>query len=183
MAHRISKWKLLDSEMVLDEKWYRVRKDTVEVRPGKVVDDYYVGLFNNIVLIAAVTDDGQLPMVRQYKHGAGEVLLEVPAGYMDDGESPLAAAKRELQEETGFTAKKWQKLGCFYTNSAKSRGNMVNLFLATDAVKTHEQRLDENEDIEIVMKPFEEAVRMARRGDLKGSDTVLTLLLAEGELS
>jgi len=88
----IEKWKLLDSELVLDDKWYRVRKDTVEIKPGKVVDDYYLGIFNDIVLIVALTADQQIPLVRQYKHGAGEILTELPAGYMDDGEEPLAAA-------------------------------------------------------------------------------------------
>lgn len=179
----IEKWKLLDSELVLNEKWYRVRKDTVEIKLGKVIDDYYLGIFNDIVLIVALTADQQIPLVRQYKHGAGEILTELPAGYMDDGEEPLAAAQRELREETGFTAPTWHKLGVFFKNSAKTKGDNVHLFLALAAKETTNQELDENENIEVIMTPFEEAVSMAWSGNIKGSDSALALLLAERKLS
>ena len=149
----IEKWKLISSEFVLDEKWYQVRKDMVEIKPGKIVDDYYLGIFNDIVLIVALTADQQIPLVRQYRHGAGEVLTELPAGYMEDKEDdPLTAAQRELQEETGFIAPTWHKLGVFFKNSAKTRGDNVHLFLALDAKKTTDQKLDENENIEVIMR-------------------------------
>lgn len=176
------KWKLLHSEFVLNEPWYRVRKDTIEVHPGHVLDDYYLGIFNDIVLVVAVTADKCIPLVRQYKHGAGEILLELPAGYMEQSEDPLTAAKRELREETGFTAATWRKLGVFFKNPAKARGDNVHLFLALGAKKTSDQQLDENEEIEVVMTPFAEAVSLAWSGKLHASDTVLALLLAEKEL-
>ncbi len=176
------KWKLLHSEFVLNERWYRVRKDTVEVRPGHIVDDYYLGVFNDIVLVVAVTADKHIPLVRQYKHGAGEIVLELPAGYMENGEDPLTAAKRELREETGFTAATWHTLGVFFKNSAKTSGDNIHLFLALDARKTDQQHLDENEEIEVVMTPFAEAVSLAWSGKLQAGDTVLALLLAEKEL-
>jgi len=175
----IKKWKVLDSDLVLNEKWYRVRRDTVEIEPGKIIDDYYLGLFNDVALVVALTANQHLPLVRQYKHGAGEILLELPAGYIDGGEQPLAAAKRELREETGFTAPTWQKLGTFYKNSAKARGDNVHLFLALNAEKTTDQQLDENENIEIVVTPFAKAVAMAGWGQIEGSDSALGLLLAE----
>ncbi len=178
-SKEIKPWKLINSEMVLDEKWYRVRKDTVEVRPDRIIDDYYIGLFNDIVLILALTPDNNVPLVRQYKHRAGEILLELPAGYMDPGEEPLHAAQRELQEETGFTAKDWQYFGCFISNSAKSKGNNVHIFLARNAVQTHSQNLDPNEDIEIVTIPFQDAIKKALNHEIKGSDSVLALLLTE----
>lgn len=179
---KINKWKVLDSKLVLDEKWFKVRQEKVEIKPGKVVDDYFLGIFNDIVMVVALTTDGKIPLVKQYKHGAGEVLLELPAGYIEDDEEPLAAAKRELAEETGFTAPTWHQLGFFYKNSAKARGNNINLFLAVNASKTSQQNLDENENIAVIIKPFEKAVSLARTGELKGSDTVLALLLAQQKL-
>ncbi len=110
-------------------------------------------------------------------------MIELPAGYMDDGEKPLAAAQRELREETGFTAESWHKLGVFYKNSAKTRGDNVHLFLALDAKKTVEQDLDENENIEVIVKPFKEIFEMARQGEIKGSDSALAIMLAERKLS
>lgn len=178
----INRWKLIDSELVLNEKWYRVRKDTVEIKPGKIVDDYYLGLFNDIVLIVALTADQQIPLVRQYKHGAGEIITELPAGYIDDGEKPLAAAQRELREETGFTASSWHELGVFYKNSAKTKGDNVHLFLALEAKRTTNQELDENENIEVIIKSFKEAVEMVWEGKAKGSDSALAILLAEKKL-
>lgn len=178
----ITPWKLLKSEWILQNKWYKVRKDTVEVRPGKIVDDYYVGVLEDYVMIVAITEDKIVPLVRQYKHGAGDVVTELPAGAIDDGEDPLAAAKRELREETGYTADSWEQLGYFYKSSAKSRGGNAYIFLAKNAKKTSGQDLDDTEDIEVIEKLFQEALAMAKSGELQGIDTVLALLLAEEKL-
>lgn len=178
----IEKWKILNSEIVLNEKWYQVRKDTIEIRPDRIVDDYYLGIFGDIVLIVALTTNQEIPLVRQYKHGAGEVLSELPGGYMNDKEEPLVAAQRELREETGFTAPTWHKLGVFLKDPTKTKGNNLHLFLALDALKTNDQELDDNEKIEVLITPFGEAVAMARNGNIKASDSSLALLLAENEL-
>lgn len=176
------KWKLLHSEFVLNEKWYRVRRDTVEIKPGRIVDDYYLGVFNDIVMVVALTADRRVPLVRQYKHGAGEIILELPAGYVDNGEDPLAAAQRELSEETGFTAPTWHQLGTFLKHPSKTVGDNVHMFLALDARQTAVQRPDEHEDIEVVMMPFARAVAAAWDGTLRQDDTALALLLASHKL-
>lgn len=175
----LKKWKLLDSELVLNEKWYQVRKDTVEVKPGKIINDYYLSLSNDIVLIVALTADKKIPLVRQYKHGAGEILIELPGGYVDDNEEPLAAAQRELREETGFTATIWHSLGDFYKNSGKTKGGRTHLFLALNASRTSSQKLDDNEIIEVIMTPFKKALADAWQGNIEGEDSTLALLLAD----
>lgn len=173
----INKWKTLKSELVLNEKWYRVRKETVEVEPGKIIDDYYLGVFNDIVLIVALTEDRQIPLVRQYKHGAGDIITELPAGYIDDNEDPLSAAQRELKEETGYTSPTWHKLGHFYKNPTKTRGENLHLYLALDAQKTADQQLDENEHIEVTVTPLQRALAQAQQGSIQGSDSALALFL------
>ena len=178
----IRPWKLLKSEWALNEKWYKVRKDTVEVRPGKILDDYYVGVSNDIVMVLAITEDGIVPLVRQYKHGLSQIITELPAGYMEDGEDPLESAKRELKEETGYESDDWSKLGYFIKSAGKTVGGNIYLYLAKNAKKTSSQDLDDTEDIEIIEKPFQEVLQMAKSGELQGIDTVLALLLAEEKL-
>ncbi len=179
----IHKWKLLESEWVLQNKWYNVRKDTLEVRSGRIIDDYYLGVFPNVAIVVAVTPDNMIPLVRQYKHGAEDILTELPAGYMDEGEEPLAAAKRELQEETGYTSDEWEQLTYVLRNPSRLRGDNINIFLARNAQKTTAQALDDNEDIEVMLKPFSEALAMAKSGEIQGIDSVLGLLLAAEKLS
>ncbi len=177
----VQKWKLLKSDWALEEKWYKVRKDTVEIKPGKVID-YYVGVFEDVAMILAITPDNKVPLVLQYKHGIGDIITELPAGMIDEGEDPLEAAKRELREESGYTSDDWQVLGRFSRSPGKSRGGNVYLYFAQNAEKASEQEFDENEDIEVILKPFPEALQMAKSGELQGIDTVLALLLAESKI-
>ena len=178
----ITPWKLLKSDWVLQNKWYSIRKDKVEVRPGKILEDYYLGVWNDIVMILAITEDGIVPFVRQYKHGISKIITELPAGYMEDGEDPLEAAKRELLEETGYESDDWSKLGYFIKSAGKTVGGNIYLYLAKNAKKTSDQHLDDTEDIEVIEKSFQEALSMAKSGELQGIDTVLALLLAEEKL-
>jgi len=176
--NHISKWRVIKSEMVFERRWYRVRQETVEIEPGKIIDDYFLGVFNNIVLVIALTEDGRVPLVRQYKHGAGEILYELPAGYIDDNESPLAAAKRELREETGFSAKEWKKLGFFYSNSTKESGNGLYIFRAKNAIKLDKQTLDGNEKIQVRLFEPDKLVQMARCNKIRVAGSALAVLLA-----
>ena len=154
----------------------------VEVRPGKILDEYYLGVWNDIVMILAITPSGIVPLVRQYKHGISQIIIELPAGYMEDGEDPLEAAKRELKEETGYESDNWSKLGYFIKSAGKTVGGNIHLYLAKNAKKTSDQHLDDTEDIEIIEKPFREALAMAKSGELHVIDTVLALLLAEEKI-
>lgn len=178
----IKKWKLLSSKWVLQNKWYNVRQDTLEVRPGRVIDDYFVGVFPDIVMILALTDNGLVPLVRQYKHGMQDIITELPAGYIDKDEDPLDSAKRELREETGYESNDWTKLGYFVKSAGNAMGGNIYIYLAKSAKKTSSQDFDDNEDIEVIEKPFAEALAIAKSGELKGIDTVLGILLAEGKV-
>lgn len=121
----LHKWKLLKSEWALNEKWYKVRRDTVEIKPGKIIDDYYISILPEVVMIIGVTPDGKVPLIKQYKHGVGDIIIELPAGLIDEGEDPLLAAKREFQEEAGYTSTQWESLGYFSTSSQKPQASQA----------------------------------------------------------
>lgn len=107
-----------------------VAVESVQLPDGRTIPDYYVVRFPDYVLVYAELDDGSVPMLMQYKHGVRRVCLAFPGGAVEQGESPLVAARRELLEETGWEAEGWHGLGSFVTN-ANQGCNVVHLFRAT----------------------------------------------------
>ncbi len=107
-----------------------VAVEVVELPDGRTISDYYVVRLPDYVLVYAVMADGTVPMLRQYKHGPRRVCLTFPGGAIDDGETPVDAARRELLEETGCAANNWERLGTFVSN-ANQGCNTVHLFRAT----------------------------------------------------
>ena len=106
----------------------------------------------------------------------GKILLELPAGNFDAGEVPLAVAKRELAEETGYVSEEWRAIATFYNNPVK-QNNQIHLFLATAAVQRHQQKLDATEDIEIVLKPKSTISDLIASGEICVAGTITALLL------
>lgn len=170
-------WRILDSEKVFDHRWYTVRQDRVELPDGRIIDDYFVSVRPDVVLILALTEDEQVPLVRQYKHGVQKVLLELPGGFIDAGETPLEAAKRELAEETGFAAEEFQLLGQVHDNPTKDTTTDY-LFLATQALEKYEQSLDQYENISVELVPLQELPSLIVRGEICVGNSVSTIFLA-----
>ncbi|MGE7775344.1 NUDIX hydrolase [Chitinophaga sp. NPDC101104] len=142
-------WKLLRSEYLFREPWLTVRRDTCETPSGVLVPEYYVLEYPDWVNAMAVTDDGNVILVRQYRHPVGKVLLEIPGGVMDpeDG-SPEIAMRRELLEETGYVFDEMHFLGTTSPNPS-THTNRVFMYLATGGKKIQEQQLDFNEEIDV----------------------------------
>jgi len=98
------KWKILSSEYLFNDLWFKVRKDICETQQGKIIDPYYVYEFPEWATAFALTEDNKVIMVRQYRHPVGEVILELPGGCVDDTDKDFQTAiARELLEETGYT--------------------------------------------------------------------------------
>jgi 8-oxo-dGTP pyrophosphatase MutT (NUDIX family) len=117
------------------------------------------------VNVIALTADDRVVLVRQYRAGSDSICLEIPGGMVDDGESPLEAAVRELEEETGYTAKTWKAIGSTLPNPA-IQGNRLHSFLALDAEATASQRLDTSEVIAIDVVPLADVQQMLRDGTI-----------------
>ncbi len=171
-------WKTLRTEMVVNEKWYKLRRDEVELPNGVILDDYYVSVRPDVVLTFPVTEDGQVIFVRQYKHAAGNVFIELPGGVIDDHETnPQEAARRELLEETGYTSDNMELLLEVIDNPTKDT-NKIYFYLARNAQKIADQDLDESESIEVLKVPVAEVEQMVLSGKINVSGSVALCLLA-----
>ena len=128
------------------------------------------------VAILPLDENGDVVMVRQYRNAAGRELLELPAGVIEGNEPPLDAARRELREETGFDATELVELGSFFA-SPGSMTERLHAFLAR-GLFSNPLAPDDDERITLERVPFDEAVRLARAGELNDAKTLASLLLA-----
>ena len=166
-------WTLLSSEMAFDHRWYKLRRDTVRLPDGRIVDDYFVSQRPNVAIAVPLTAESKFILVRQYKHGVQAVTLEFPAGTFES-ESPETAAARELEEETGYLASSMMGLGTCFDDSSKN-SNLVHIFLAIGCLPTGKQCLDELEEasgLEVVIMSLQEVVKALENGDIKSMSSV-----------
>ncbi|MBP0016969.1 MAG: NUDIX hydrolase [Cyanobacteria bacterium SBLK] len=173
----IEKWKILQSQFIVDNRWCRVRKDCVQLPDGEVVDDYFIHVRPDIALVLPITGDRNIVFVRQYRHGVGQILLELPAGSFDpQRENSVEAAKRELEEETGYYAEHLHKLATLYDNPVKDT-NAIHLFLAEGVIYSGKRKFDITEDIEIVLIPLEEVAERIKNREICVAGTLSALFL------
>lgn len=158
-------WKTLSRQYIFQTPWLTVRKDVVRTDKGVDIDDFYVLEYPTWVNVVAITDGEKYIIERQYRHGIGEVLYEICAGTCEEGEEPLAAARRELLEETGFGGGRWSLLGKFAPNP-NSMNNWCYSFLAENVVKQQEPQQEPTENIEVLQVDELELKRMMLDGEI-----------------
>lgn len=173
----IKAWQILRSCTVFDHHWYTLRQDTVQLPDGQILDDYFVSVRHDVVLVLAVTPDGNVPVVRQYKHGARRILCELPGGYINNGEAPEQAARRELLEETGYTAEKFELLARVYGDPTKDT-NVFYPYLARSAINVQEQSLDHTEAIEVELVPVKQLRHRVLHGEFEVAGSITAIYLA-----
>jgi len=121
-----------------------------------------------------VVNEGRVLFVEQYRPAAGRLMLELPAGTIDLGEPAIECARRELQEETGYSAETWETLGHIYPTPGYTN-EILYLFLASDITKG-EQNLDEGEDIRVRWIPLAEVEEMIDSGEINDAKTIISVL-------
>lgn len=161
----------------------KIRQDVVELPNGKILDDYFLYEEGDVAMVVPVTEKGEFVLVKQYKHASDDIMIEFPAGYVDEGEKPQEAAIRELKEETGYSGNEITPLTQLINAPTKVVSN-IYIYLALNVKQTHDPRRnqDENEEIELLILPFKKVQEMIRRGKIKVSATVAAFYLVSEKL-
>ncbi|GLW59665.1 NUDIX domain-containing protein [Hydrogenophilus thermoluteolus] len=167
------------SSRVWQGKLLDVWRDKVRLPDGRSATREYIRHPGAVVIIA-LDAHNRVVMERQYRHPVGAVVEELPAGKLDAGEDPLTCAQRELQEETGYTAKQWRLLGSFWPCVGYSN-EVIHVVLANEIVPGA-ARLDEGEFLEVFLLPVAELIARAERGQLRDGKSLAALCLARPHL-
>jgi ADP-ribose pyrophosphatase len=175
----MKKWKTIKTEDVSPSKWFPIERHTVELPNGKIVDDYFMSSLGNVVMIVPVTVNNEIILVKQYKHAADEILIELPAGYQQKNKTLEESALAELEEETGIrtTPGNLILLSKTVTNPTKI-ASTTYCYLARNLEFNSKQKFDETEDIEIVKVSAKKALDMVLSGEIWVADSVVNILKA-----
>jgi ADP-ribose pyrophosphatase len=160
----------IDGELAYDGHFLKVTRDRVRLPDGAETEREIIR-HPGAVVILPLLPDGRVLLERQFRYPNDRVFIEFPAGKIDPGEDPLACAKRELQEETGYTAAEWNFV-CTIHNAIAYSDEHLDIFLARDL--THgEARLDEGEFLELFTATIPELLDMVKRGEITDVKTII----------
>jgi ADP-ribose pyrophosphatase len=176
MKRKNGPYSIISSKDIYKNLWLKVREDKVQHSNGKK------GIFGVVEMkdgssVLAVNNKNEVYLTKEFKYAVKKESIETMSGGLNNGESPLQAAKRELKEELGLEAKKWIKLGCVdpFTNVIKSKNYM---FLAFD-LKKIKSCPDELESIKIIKMPFKKVLDMVKQGKITHSASCVLILKAQ----
>ena len=172
----VSPYRIAKSKPVFQGRILKLRVDTVDVGNGKTIEREVVE-HPGAIVVAPIDAQGRLVLVRQYRHAAGDWLLELPAGTLDHDEPVEAAAQRELQEEIGYAAGRLDRMGGFFSAPGFCT-EFLHFFIARD-LRPQRRPGDEDEEIEVVALPIDEVKSLARQGKVRDAKTLAGLLLLE----
>lgn len=168
------KEKFIQGQEIFSGRIVRLRVDEVEL-PNGAMGQREVIHHGDAVAVVALDEEANIILVKQYRYAAEQELLEIPAGLLEPGEQPLAAAQRELEEETGCLASCWEELTTFYSSPGFC-DERIYLYLATGLYAGH-RNPDEDEFIELAWFPLDVAVRMMQKGELVDGKTISGIAL------
>jgi ADP-ribose pyrophosphatase len=170
-------WERLRSERLLETPYFALRSDRLRLPDGAIKDPYYVVERPDAAIIFPLTREGEVVLVRQYRPPLERMELGLPAGLVEEGEKPEAAARRELIEETGYSGGEWEPLGSL-ASSPSLKDNWAYLFLARGVERTADPDPDEHELVEEVKVPLGELRGLVRDGEIVSSSGVAAIMLA-----
>jgi 8-oxo-dGTP pyrophosphatase MutT (NUDIX family) len=173
----VKPWQVLDSKLLIDERWLQLRADRVRLSNGHEIERFHVIHGPDWASVLCVTDASEVVLVRQYRHGIGSPSLELPAGVIEPHETPEEAARRELLEETGYESNDWVSIQTVSTEPARHT-TRAHFFLARGARATHRPAPEESEVLEQVRVPLGDLSRLAVDGSIVHGVHVGAILVA-----
>ena len=171
------KWEVLSSEYVIESPWYRLRRDACRLPDGSIVESYYVREHSGFSVIFAITPDDEVVFTRQYKHGIGDIVLELPSGVREPNEDAAACARRELEEETGYVAPDFELVAEFMTDPTSTTGRF-SLFVARNVVLEGSTSLDSTEDVDTMLVPMDRVLEQVRNRHVLAQSHVASIYAA-----
>jgi ADP-ribose pyrophosphatase len=160
----------IDGETVYEGRFLKVERDRIKLPDGSISNREFIR-HPGAVVILPLLDDGRILLERQFRYPNNQVFVEYPAGKIDPGEDPLECAKRELLEETGYTAASWQFV-CTIHNAIAYSDEHLDLFLAT-GLTAGEAKLDDGEFLELFTTTLPELLEQVRRGEITDVKTII----------
>lgn len=170
-------WAILKDRIVVDRRWLRLHEQTVQLANGTTIDEFHLLETPSWVAVVPVTEGGEVVMVRQYRHGLGRTSLELPAGVIDPGELPDAAAKRELLEETGYRADSLVSLATLAPEPHRST-HLAHFFVAPGVRFSGRSNPEPSEVLEVSMHSRTDLVQDALNGRIDHAAHVAAILMA-----
>ncbi|MEH6305693.1 NUDIX hydrolase [Olivibacter sp. CPCC 100613] len=179
MQDLIKPWVIIEDEDISPSRWYPLHKQKVQLPNGLIVDDYFLSPLGDVVQVLAVTPDNQVVLTRQYKHGLGEILIEVPGGMQQKGKTLEQSAVAELEEECGIRASENDlEFICRFAINPTKLKQVTYGYILFNAQFNATQKLDSTENIEVLTLPAREALRMVDSGEIWVTDSMNLILMA-----
>lgn len=175
----MEKWKILEENDVSPSKWLPIKQHKIALPNGKIINDYFITTLNNVGMILPITTKNEIVLVKQYKHGVNDILIELPAGFQQRNKSIEESALAELEEETGIktSIEKLIPIGKIANAPTKST-HITYGFLARELVFNSEQNLDVTENIEIITRSPSATIEMIKSGEIWVGDTAALIMKA-----
>ena len=178
MSEEPESWTTTSSRGIADCRVFRVREDTSRRDSDGAGSTFFVVESPDWANIVAVTSSGEIVLIEQFRHGVEKMVAEIPGGMVDDGEDPTAAARRELIEETGYSAGRMIAIGKSFPNPA-IQNNTIHHFLALDCEKTAEVAFDDHESIVTRLVPLSELENLVHNGEITHSLAITAIYYAQ----
>ncbi|MBT9484842.1 NUDIX hydrolase [Sediminibacterium sp.] len=150
MQNPIKPWTVQQSTVVYAKKWMKIKEEICQLPDGQIINPYFVIDVPDFCNVVMVTTQDEIVMVEQYRHAAGIISLELPGGMIEPGEDPMLAAKREMEEETGYQSNHFELLYTIHPNPPLEN-NQAHFYLATQLTLTGNTSFDQYEDIKLVL--------------------------------